>query len=161
MQKGANPLFSFLDWYYRITAGLAAIVLIIITGIITAEILFRLILNESIQFVMQFSGYSLYIVTFLSAAWVLREGSHIVIDFVTAKFSERTRPIVSIAIHVLAVLLCAFLFWQAADYIRGLAQGHGHALPDRVSLVYLYFLMPLIFFPDRRIFGSNLGESFE
>ena len=84
---------------------------------------------------------------FLSAAWVLRENSHIVIDFVIVRFSERARHNVSIVMHVLAVLLCAFLFWQAADYTYEVwRKGMATPYPIVFPLVYLYFLMPLGFF---------------
>ena len=94
---------------------------------------------------MQFSGYSLYIVTFLSAAWVLREGSHVVIDFVTAKFGERTRHIVSIPIHTGCPVVCFPFLASRRLYIQ--VWRKGMATPTIVfSLVYLYFLMPLGFF---------------
>jgi TRAP-type C4-dicarboxylate transport system permease small subunit len=49
--------------------------------------------------------------------------------------------------HVLAVLLCAFLFWQAADYTYEVwRKGMATPYPIVFPLVYLYFLMPLGFF---------------
>ncbi|NLY39961.1 MAG: TRAP transporter small permease [Firmicutes bacterium] len=83
---------------------------------------------------------------FLGAPWVLRENSHIVIDFVIVRFSERARHNVSIVMHVLAVLLCAFLFWQAADYTYEVwRKGMATPYPIVFPLVYMYILMPLGF----------------
>lgn len=116
MQKALNILKRGLDFYYRIASTICIIVIIVIALMVTSEILARLLLNKSIQFVMQFSGYSLLLITCLGAAWVQRQESHITVDFVINKFSNRARTIRGIILHIYGFVLCGFLFYLTGSY---------------------------------------------
>ena len=144
MQKIGKILDQLLQLIYRLFANVSAIIMLFITLLITAEILNRLIFNQSFQFIMQFSGYSLFIVTFLGAAYVLRDDSHITIDFVVERLPEKVRKINKIIMYIIGCGLCIFLLLQTWNYTADAwAKGMSTDYPIRVPLAYLLVLMPI------------------
>ncbi|HED24000.1 MAG TPA: TRAP transporter small permease [Firmicutes bacterium] len=147
MQNIVKFFGNLLDLYYRFAATICAIIIAFVTLMITGEILNRLIFNQSFQFVMQFSGYSLFVVTFLGAGWVLRQDSHISIDFLVERFSERPRLIIKIIMYILGCGLSIFLLYLGWKYTgEAWVQGKSTDYPTLFPLAYLLVLIPIGWF---------------
>jgi len=151
-KNGVNDhMHKFIDFwdrilgaYFKLAACVSVFIIVIATLFITAEIIARLFFNTSFQIVMQFSGYSLFIITFLSAGWVLREKSHIIIDFLVVKLKNSARQQLDAAVIIVCAITCIFLFIESAQYViaaweRGLTTPY----PFRLSTAYLLVVMPI------------------
>lgn len=135
---------KFIEFWYRLTSITCSVIIVFVMLLITAEIILRVTMNKSIQFVMQFSGYSLFVITMLGAAWVLREKSHISVTFLVERFSRRLRIILSIILKTLGLFTCVFLIYVTGSYIikevwstRMLTD-----YPIQFPLAYLMIIMP-------------------
>jgi TRAP-type C4-dicarboxylate transport system permease small subunit len=102
-----------LDFYYRLTAYIGAAIFAGVMLLITAEVAARLFFNYSIPIVLDLGGYSLFIVTFLTSAWVLKEGGHVTVDLAVTKLKGRARRFVDTISLLIAAGLSAFLTYQA------------------------------------------------
>jgi TRAP-type C4-dicarboxylate transport system permease small subunit len=59
--------------------------------------------------------YSILYLTMLGAPWLVRERGHVHIELVTAALPEGLRQIVSRAVALLCVAVCAVLAWKGAE----------------------------------------------
>lgn len=78
---------TLLDrWLTRVENALAALgilVLILIIGAVCAEIVLRTFFARPQVWVIEFSEYGLLYVTFLGAAWLMRQDGHVRVDLLT------------------------------------------------------------------------------
>ena len=76
----------------RVEGILATIAMVILTLIIFSvclEIIMRYFLNRPLVWVVELTEYALLYVTFLGAAWLLKEGGHVRVDVVLNFMSRR------------------------------------------------------------------------
>jgi len=147
MQKFFQAFDRVLGKYFCLAAYVSVFIIVIASLFITSEVIARLFFNTSFQIVMQFSGYSLFIVTFLAAGWVLRQNAHIVVDFITVKIKENVRQYLDLFVFLLCIAACIFLFLESSDYVinaweRKLTTNY----PLKVQKAYILFVMPLGWF---------------
>ncbi len=144
MEKLINTFDHILGIYFKITAYISVLIIAIATLFITAEIIARLFFNHSFQIVIQFGGYSLFIITFLSAGWVLRENAHVVVDFFVSKFQDTVRRNLDLVVFFMSFILCCFLFFESTQYaISALQRGHMTTYPLKIPTFYLLIVMPI------------------
>jgi TRAP-type transport system small permease protein len=67
---------------YDALASLASAILLAMVAVITADILLRDILGSGIAWANEASEYALYVITILTAPWLLRRGQHVRIDII-------------------------------------------------------------------------------
>ncbi|MEL6208329.1 MAG: TRAP transporter small permease [Pseudomonadota bacterium] len=63
------------------------------------------------------SEYGILYMTMLGAPWLVRKKGHVHIELVTAALPEGARVVVSRAIAVGCVLICALLAWKGAELV--------------------------------------------
>jgi TRAP-type C4-dicarboxylate transport system permease small subunit len=145
MGRITSAFHSCVNFWYRLTSTICAAIVVFAMLMITAEIILRVTMNKSIQPVMQFSGYSLFVITMLGAAWVLREKSHISVTFLVDKFSKRVRTILNVILKLLGSVTCIFLMYVTGNYIINevWATRMLTDYPIRFPLAYLMIIMPV------------------
>ena len=107
-------------------AAVAAVVsgaaVVLMTVLVTVEVLSRDLFNFSTLIADEMSGYLLVALTFLGLAPTLRSGGFIRIDTYRARLQGGARQALELAIHLLAlgyaVLLDWYLWWLALDAWR-------------------------------------------
>ena len=92
----------------------AGAILVFILLSITAEVIMRYFFNRPITWVVEISEYSLLYITFLGAAWVLREEGHAKVDAVLWRLPQKARAFVNMVTSVAGTLICMVLLWQGA-----------------------------------------------
>ena len=92
----------------------AGILLSLITLSVTAEIIVRKVTNSSLPWVIECSEHALVFITFLAAAWVLREDGQIKVDLVLSHMGRRNRALLNTVNSLLGGLLCGFLTYRSA-----------------------------------------------
>jgi TRAP-type C4-dicarboxylate transport system permease small subunit len=93
---------------------IAGILLIFSMLSIGAGIASRYFLGLPFGWVVEISSYILLYVTFLVAAWVLREDGHIAIDVVINLFDQKTRYRVDAVTSVIGAIVFLILTWYGA-----------------------------------------------
>jgi len=103
-------------WFDRVIDGLAVVagaMLCALTVLICVDVAGRKPGLFTIPWTLDVAEYTLYIVTFCGAPWVLREGGHIAIDL----FVQRLRPVlrqrVAFLTHIVGALVSAILLYYS------------------------------------------------
>ena len=78
MQKLSTGFGRLLDAF----AGAAALILFAMVIVVTADILLRNLTRTGFAWSNEVSEYALYVMTLLTAPWLLRRGQHVRIDIV-------------------------------------------------------------------------------
>ena len=96
----------------RFNDGLAAVAASLIFFMMLAvclEIVMRYFLNRPLVWMTQFTEYGLLFVTFLGAAWLLKNEGHVTVDLVLAILSPRARAVFNVSTSAIGVAICGVL----------------------------------------------------
>jgi C4-dicarboxylate transporter DctQ subunit len=145
-----------LDKIMNFMALLAALLMVFITALISYSIAARYLSLPYPTWVIQFTEYALLWVTFLGAAWLLRQEKHVSIDLLTARLGSRGKRIQKIAHSVTGGLVCVVISWNSCllvwdHFRRGVIDIRAVDMPKYAILliVPLGFIFLLIqFFRD-------------
>ena len=99
---------SLLNKLYLASGYLSGFCIVLITLIITAQIVGR-ILGFIVPSAEDFSGYALAAATFFGLAYTFREGGHIRVTLVIQHWREGPRYIQELLVLILALLLVSFM----------------------------------------------------
>lgn len=105
MKKINRLLHQMIDWM----AILARIVTIFIVLIIFTDILTVNLFNYSLPWAIEISEYLLVFLTFLGAAWLLREDGHIKLDLVLNALREKSRVRLEMINSVIGLIISLVL----------------------------------------------------
>ncbi len=130
-----NKINNYLQKFNGIAA---AILLILLAVIVNMRVFTRNILNFTYPWVDQGSLFLITWVTFLGAAYGLREKSHISIEFLVDRFPEVVRKIIEYVI-VIAIMVVAFyvLVIEGFDFVSDFMDQRIPTLGIRVGFSYL------------------------
>lgn len=76
---------------------------------ITVDIVLRYFDWGTIRWVVEVSEYDLFVITFLGAPWVLREGGHVRVDLVASALPLSLRRIMELAAELIGLVVAAAL----------------------------------------------------
>ncbi|MBN1005647.1 TRAP transporter small permease [Amphritea pacifica] len=107
---------SLLNKLYLASGYLSGLCIVLITLIITAQIVGRL-LGFIVPSAEDFSGYALAAATFFGLAYTFREGGHIRVTLVIQKWREGARYIQELLVLIVALLLVSFMSFYAIHMV--------------------------------------------
>ena len=90
-------------------AVLAALTLLLMVVIVTADILLRNLTRTGFSWANEVSEYALYLITLLTAPWLLRRGQHVRIDLVLTLVPQRVAWLMEAAGDVVGFAACLVL----------------------------------------------------
>jgi TRAP-type C4-dicarboxylate transport system permease small subunit len=102
----------------RVNSLLSIFVAVLITFLmlgVCTEIGARLFFNYSIDWMLETTEYSLLYITFLGAAWLLKEEGHVRMDLVLNRLSPRTQALVNVITSFLGAIACLVLAVYSAQ----------------------------------------------
>jgi TRAP-type transport system small permease protein len=70
-------------------AALAALILLAMVAMVTADIVLRNIADRGLIWANEISEYALYVMTLLTAPWLLRRGQHVRLDIILTLVPQR------------------------------------------------------------------------
>ena len=105
-----RALSSTLDALYRLAGGLAALLLVMLCGMILWSILARLI-GAYAGGATDVAGYVMASSTFLALPYAFRAGAHIRVQLLVQRLTGETRRRVEIAVLALMTIITTFLAW--------------------------------------------------
>jgi TRAP-type transport system small permease protein len=101
-------------------AALAAIVVLVMVAIVTADVILRNVTRVGLPWANEVSEYALYLITMLSAPWLLHHGRHVRVDLVSTAVSHRVARWMEVAADLLGLGVClifvgygAIMTWQS------------------------------------------------
>jgi TRAP-type transport system small permease protein len=105
------------DFCGRLFNGLvaaAALLLLAMVALVTADILLRNTLGTGFAWSNEVTEYALYVITLLTAPWLLRRGQHVRIDMVLVLVPPRLAWICEAAADIIGLAASFVLVWYGA-----------------------------------------------
>jgi TRAP-type C4-dicarboxylate transport system permease small subunit len=131
-----------IGWTSRAAAILAGIGVLVITALITFDVLMRYFLDQPQLFVAEVASFVQVFVVFAALAYTFRAGGHVRVDLVTAHLPPAVRAWLRVVTLALGVVFLAVVMWVTAQSALA-AYRYG-----RVSAVMLYPLwIPMALIP--------------
>jgi TRAP-type C4-dicarboxylate transport system permease small subunit len=100
-------------------AAVAALVLLAMVVLVTADIVLRNLTRTGFPFANEATEYALYLITLLTAPWLLRRGRHVRLDLVLSFVPARAAWAMEAAADVIGFVVCFVMmrygFKMAAD----------------------------------------------
>ncbi len=90
-------------------AFIAALILLAMVVIVTADVLLRNITNGGISWANEVTEYALYVITLLTAPWLLRRGQHVRLDIILTIVPARVAWLMEAIGDALGLLLSLVL----------------------------------------------------
>ena len=100
------------DIYGRVLgllAGIAALLLLAMVIIVTADILLRNLLVMGFVWANEVSEYALYLITLFTAPWLLRRGQHIRLDLILTAVPRNVAWLMEAAGDILGFVICLIM----------------------------------------------------
>lgn len=125
-------------------AWIGGLILVLAMLSINLEIVMRYFFNRPQIWVNELTSESLLFITFLGAAWVLRNDSHVNVDMLIAQLNQRTQIIINIITSFIAVILFFIITWISASVTWQQYQG-GYYNPTFLEIpsAFILFIIPV------------------
>ena len=137
-------LGKLLDVLENLMAGTAACLLLLIMLATVGKVVGRTLFNHGILGIDQISGTLMVYVTFLGAAWVLRNDAHITIDILTSNLSEERQRTLGIFSSIVGAIACFSVAYFASvatalSIKRGVMVAAELEIPRALNLLVIPF----------------------
>jgi TRAP-type C4-dicarboxylate transport system permease small subunit len=95
----------------------AALILLAMVIVVTADIILRNVSRAGFAWANEVSEYALYVITLLTAPWLLRRGQHVRIDLVLAAMPLRLAWLMEAIGDIIGFLVCLVLVRYGVDMV--------------------------------------------
>lgn len=102
---------KLLDWMYKLSGGLAALSIVSIMLLITAQVLARWF-NSHIPSSDDISGYMVVWATYLGLAYAMQQASHIRVELFLTRASHQVSRHINLLVCVVAMILLSLLLYH-------------------------------------------------
>ncbi len=147
-----SKLGRVFDFAIDKMARLADVILMFLMLSVCADVILRYFFNRPQAWVAEISEYLLLYITFLGAAWVLKNEGHVIVDVLVAQVSPKARAVLGVISSVIGafVLSCRSLVWDPGDL--GSVQAWGSqslcpGVPKSASCCHHSFWFPFLYDP--------------
>ena len=106
-----NKLSSLFGRLFDFFATAAALLLLAMVAVVTADILMRNTLGIGFSWANEVTEYALYIITLLTAPWLLRRGQHVRIDMALVLVPPRVAWVMEALADIVGLAACLVLIW--------------------------------------------------
>jgi TRAP-type C4-dicarboxylate transport system permease small subunit len=105
MSRLSNAFGRLLDGL----ALLAAVILLVMVVLVTADIVLRNLTSTGFPWANEVSEYALYVMTLLTAPWLLRRGQHVRVDLLLGIVPPRAAWTIEAMADLLGLAVCVVL----------------------------------------------------
>jgi TRAP-type C4-dicarboxylate transport system permease small subunit len=92
-------------------AFLCGIILVFLMLSVCYDVIMRYVFNRPTSWVIEIAEYLLVYMTFLGAAWVLKQEGHVRVDALTMMLSHKAQAATGIISSVIGILVCLIIVW--------------------------------------------------
>ena len=89
----------------------AGVGLLVMTGLVTADVILRRLFNSPIIFADEVSGYLLVLVTMMGLGYTLQEDAHIQVTMIFDKISPKKRTFLKLGLCVIGIFYIVILLY--------------------------------------------------
>lgn len=119
-----TPVIRAIDRISDAAGWIAALALVVMTGIVVFEVVSRYVFNAPTSWVTEIGTYLFVAIVFLGLAAAQRANAHIQVEILVDSVSADWRRRLELATHWLALLFIVFCAWHTArftflDYVHG------------------------------------------
>jgi TRAP-type C4-dicarboxylate transport system permease small subunit len=122
VKESMTRLSIFFGRLFDALAVIAALTLLVMVVLVTADILLRNLTRTGFPWANEVSEYALYAMTLLTAPWLLRRGQHVRIDLVLSIVPPRIAWLMEAVGDVIGFFVCIVMvrygYHMAADSFR-------------------------------------------
>lgn len=123
---------------------LATILFILISLAILVEVGMRTFGGPPIIGLIEVTGYVLVYVTFLAAAWLLREEGHVNIDVILSRLKPRTQARLNIITSIIGAIICLVVTWYGAKVTWYVYQTNYRSIAElEIPLLPIVVIVPV------------------
>lgn len=97
---------TIFDSTLNLSALLAAVLLIFMMILVSAEVVMRYFLGNPIEGAVEITEYTLAWITFLGAAWVLKREGHVKMDLLLIRLNPRNHNIITFITSIIGAIAC-------------------------------------------------------
>lgn len=138
---------SFFDVILDLGGGLAALIIIFMMLAVIYEVVMRYFLDHPTMWVLEVVEWCLVWMTFLCAAWVLREEAHVKMDIFVTRLNPKAQALFSVITSIVGALICLTFVWYGAQVVWDhFARGVVEAKMLRAPKAPLMVIIPAGFF---------------
>ena len=112
----AARLDRALGWVSRVAAVLGAVVLVVISLMVSVSVMARNLFGIGLFDAVTPGRMAVTLAVFLGIAWALRRGDHVSVGLVVERLPYRWRHIVGAVAMSVALIAMCLLIWQTAAY---------------------------------------------
>ncbi len=143
-----KPFFGFLtrlfDRFIEALAFLAGVLTILMMVGISVDVTCGYVFHRPIMGVLELSEMMLLYITFLGAAWVLREEGHVNMDLILTIFKPRTQAWINAVTSLVCAGICLILFKYGLQVTLGMFRdGVLESGTVQINQGYLLLVIPL------------------
>lgn len=109
--KGLSQFSAFFDRVLNLMFYIASGISLVIFFSVCTELFMRNFLNRPQIWSVEVTEYSMLYITFLGAAWLLREEGHVSLDVVDVLVKPRTRALLNSATSIIGLIVCLVLLF--------------------------------------------------
>lgn len=102
-------LSVFFGHVFDALAGMAALILLAMVVVVSGDIILRNVTRSGFPWANEVSEYALYIITLLTAPWLLRKGQHVRIDLVLTMVPSRVAWLMEALSDIIGFVVCLIM----------------------------------------------------
>jgi C4-dicarboxylate transporter DctQ subunit len=102
---------AFLDGLFAFLNGIGSSLILGVVLFVCVSVFFRYLFHRPISWMIQITEYSLLVVVFLGAAYLLKLDGHVSIDLLVTNLKPRTQHLVNFITSLACILGCAVIVW--------------------------------------------------
>jgi C4-dicarboxylate transporter DctQ subunit len=92
-------------------ARLGDVILVFLMLSVCADVILRYLFNRPQAWIVEISEYLLLYITFLGAAWVLKNEGHVIVDILVTRLSPKKGAAFGIVSSAIGTFVCLVIFW--------------------------------------------------
>lgn len=151
MLKIINLIDSIIDRITNIFAYIAGFFLVYIVIIVTLEVITRYFFNKTIPYTFDISQIMLYLITFFTAAWVMKRGGHVAMDFLLVVLKKKHQLFMNGITNMISAIISLIICWYGTVvtidlFQRNIYEGLILELPRAPIIAVIPICFLLLFF---------------
>lgn len=127
MHKILRVIASSINAVTRYAEILSEIGLAFLMIMVFREVVWRYVFKNPSIFSVELSEYILIFITFMSAAWVLKEDRHVNMTALVDHFPEKIRLFLDIITSLIVMVFCLVLIWKGSKTVFMAYSGDYHS----------------------------------
>jgi TRAP-type C4-dicarboxylate transport system permease small subunit len=143
----SKKFWDGFDRLLKLLANAGMVLLFLLMLSVCWEVFSRYYLGRGTAWVIEFSEYSIFFMTFMGTAWLLRKDGHVEMDIVVKALQAKTQQALKATTSIVCALVCLLLTWSGAEVSLDYLQRDLHR-PTLLAPPYfpLFAVIPTGFF---------------